>query len=203
MKFIRIIGILFVLFVVSLITEKCVIDGFDDYCKCPKSESFEYSISSFSFKQYDGLAALPSYVECRRDFGIWFVFETEKTVIANCKPLNSLFMQSAYACSCINNAYYPKDRIISIQVFSDKDFGETHPSGTDIADFFNVLMGIHGGIISFESFFEHPIPYWSVLSDFVCVLTATTIKAGEYEFTFVVNLSDERTLEQSIKTVLR
>jgi len=198
MKIIKIVGILLILFVVSLITERCGL-----YCECPKPKSFEYSISSFSFKQYDGLAALPSYVECRRDFGIRLVFETEKTVIANCKPLNSLFMQSAYACSCNNDTYYPKDSIISIQVFSDKDFGETHPAGTDIAEFFKVLTGIHGPIISFESYFERPIEDWRVLSDFVCVLTETNIKTGEYEFTFVVNLSDGRTLKQSIKTILK
>ena len=196
MRIFRIIGILLFLLVVSLIMERC--------CKCSNPKSIEYSILSFSFKQYDGLSVIPEYVECRKDFGIWFIFETEKKVIANCKPVIFLIMQSAYAvCECIEDTYYPKDKIISIQVFSDKDFGETHPSGTDISEFFKILVGIHGGLISFESYFERPTDDWRVLSDFVCVITTTPIKAGEYEFTFVVSLSDGRTLEQSIKAVLK
>ena len=198
MKFFRIIGVFLTLFVVNLVFESCIDN------RCPKSKKFEYSILSFSLTQLDlevWFSALPDYVEFRRDFGVQFIFETEKTVMAkNCKPVNSLFMRSVYALDCVPDTYFPKEKIISIQVFSDKDFGETHPAGTDVAEFFKVLMGFD--IVSFESFFENPVEELSFLLNFVCVLTATNIKAGEYEFTFVVNLSDERTLEQSIKSVL-
>ena len=221
MKFIRIIGILLILFVVSLTAERCF------KCKCPKIKTVECSISSFSINQLDGeelkrimAGSLPAGVvdnplECRKDFGIEFVFETKNTVIANCKPVNSLFIQSAYACECEEYQYYAREGIISILVFSDKDFDETHPAGTDITEFFKIhewdatQYPYLAKLTSFESYFKYPRPspasviYHDYWYRFYCVLMATDIEAGEYEFTFVVNLSDERTLEQSIKAVLQ
>ena len=205
MKFFRVIEIFLFLFVVSLTTERCGMN-----CKCPKSQSFEYSISSFNIIQSD-LIGINVPPECRKDFAIWFVFETENTAIANCKSVNSLFMQSACACDCEGDIYYPKDKVVSIQVFSDKDFGETHPAGSDIAEFFKIReLGNYVQnqwqltLVSFESYFEYPAQTFSGNPHikFPCVLTATTIDAGEYEFTFVFKLSDERTLEQSMKSVL-
>ena len=204
MKFFRKIGVLLILFVVSLTIETCI------NCKCPKIKSFEYSISSFNIIQSD-LIGINVPPECRKDFAIWFVFETENTAIANCKPVNSLFMQSAYACDCSGDMYYPKDKIVSIQVFSDKDFDETHPAGSDIAEFFKIReLGNYIQnqwqltLVSFESYFEYPPQTFSGSPhiEIPCVLTATTIEAGEYEFIFVFKLSDERTLEQSMKSVL-
>jgi hypothetical protein len=120
-------------------------------------------------------------------------------------------MQSAYACDCEGDIYYPKDKVVSIQVFSDKDFDETHPAGSDIAEFFKIReLGNYVQnqwqltLVSFESYFEYPAQTFSGNPhiEIPCVLTATTIEAGEYEFTFVFKLSDERTLEQSMKSVL-
>jgi len=107
-------------------------------------------------------------------------------------------MQSAFACSC----YYPsylKESITSIRVFSDKDFGETYPAGTDIADLFKILISGTKSI-SIEDFIDfHDIMTYH--SKFVCVLTENTIDEGEYEFTFVVDLADERTFEQSVTSI--
>jgi hypothetical protein len=213
MKFFRVIGILLILLVVSLTTKRCSTDR-----NCPKVKSYESSFSSFEIHQLDGEELIsimnPSGVVapsgCRKDFGIEFVFEMENTEIANCKPVHSLFIQSAYA-DCPTPNYNPKERIISIQVFSDKGFDETHPAGTNITEFFKIYETEYKQnqwyviLIPFESYFKSLPAYFDSKPSFIkylCVLTATTIEAGEYEFTFVVSLSDERTLEKSIKAVL-
>jgi len=196
MKYFRKIKILLILFVVGLTIETCYEEKFRDDCNCPEGVN-ECSISSFSIDQVDEVSLsrhpIPESLECRKDFALVLRFYLESTFIAKCKPFNSLFLQSAYACSC----YYPcspKDSIISTRIFSDKDFGEAHPAGTDIAELFKIWTG-ESELISFEDF---KFPY---IARFACVLTETTIEEGEYEFTFVVNLSDERTLKQSLKVV--
>jgi len=117
--------------------------------------------------------------------------------------VNSLFIQSAYACDCEDAGYYLKERVTSIQVFSEKDFDETHPTSTDIAEFFKVYKG-SGILTSFESYVKYLEPTFYTIIDlqFRCVLTANVFETGEYEFTFVVGLSDGRELKQSIKAVL-
>ena len=203
MKFFRMIGILFV---VSLTMDRCGMD-----CReCPDVESFKYTISSFSItplnreqllKIMNNIQQAGNMIEFRKDFGVNFLFETEQ--IANRKPVHSLFIQSAYACKCPAPMFYPKDSIVSIQIYSDKSFDETHPAGANIAEFFKIDE--FSQLTSFEDYLKYTAPAFTSLfpySWFRCVLTATTIEEGEYEFTFVVGLSDDRILEQSIKTIL-
>ena len=142
---------------------------------------------------------------CRKDFGLWIAFYADP-IVAKRHPLNSLFIQSAYALDCVGDICSVKDSIISIQVFSDKDFGETS-AGSDIAEFFRLLKwdehSLSSKLISFEDYLGFPKPDFGESRNFSirCFLTNIAIEPGEYEFTFVVGLSDERTLTQSIKTV--
>jgi len=205
LKFFIFVCILLVLSAVGLIVKSCT------DCNCPPTKTFEYSISSFSVNQLERgdlmwimnniQQAGGNLIEFREDFGVCIAFEIENTIIANYKPVYSLFIQSAYA-DCPPGTFYPKNRIISIQVFSDKNFSETYPAGMDIAEFFKIYEG-GSRLASFESYvnlapsFSSPPDIW-----FRCVLTATAIEANEYKFTFVVGLSDERILEQSIKAIL-
>ena len=208
-KFFRMVCILLVLVVVSLTVENC------SDRNCPKHKMIEYSFSSFSVSQLEQSTLIwimnqvqqaeDNPIEFRKDFGVNIGFETEKTVIANCEPVhpfNILFIQPAYA-DCVEDTYIPKENITSIQVYSDKDFYESYPAGTDIGDFFKIFGG-NSRLTSFENFLKSPtIHYQAGLGLwFRCVLTATAIETGEYEFTFVIRLSDERILEQSIKTTL-
>ena len=204
LKFFRMIGILLIFLVIGLTMERC--------CRCPKTKSFEYSISSLSVEQLDHetliwlmnkLQQAGNPIEFRKDFGVVFLFETASTVIANSNSIHSFFIQSAYACDCEAPTHYPKESITSIKVFSDKDFGETHPAGTNISDFFKIEDS-RSQLTSFENYLEYFPPSFDggVSLWFRCLVTATTIEAGEYDFTFVVELTDERIFEQSIKAVL-
>ena len=198
MKILKKIGILLSLFVVGLTIETCSKETFYD-CNCPESK-IECSVLSFSVDHVDEvtLSLLPESLEYRKDFALVLDFDVERTFIAKCEPVHSLFMQSAFACSC----YYPsylKESITSIRVFSDKDFGETHPAGTDIAELFKILISGTKSL-SVEDFIEHQDIMMN-RSQFICVLTENTIDEGEYEFTFVVDLADERTFEQSVTSI--
>jgi len=201
MEFFKKIGILLILFIVGLTIETCNKEVLYE-CNCPESK-YECSILSFSVDQVneDDLSRrpIPESLECRKDFALVFKFDVERTFIAKCKPVHSLFLQSAFACSCYSPSYL-KESIISIQVFSDKDFGETHPAGTDIAELFKILIG-GTKLLSFEDFIE--LPDITSYLRFACVLTETSIDEGEYEFTFVVNLADERSYEQSVKNIFK
>ena len=228
MKFFRIIVILFLFLLVSLTIDSCE----HGHCGCEKYKTYEYSLSSVLLKQLDdgeiwGLLRDNSTWEkvtdpnvIRENFAISITFLPEVFYKANFRPVNSLFIQSAYACSCPSDEYYPKENIVSIKVFSDKDFGKIHPAGTNIAEFFkihewefstyvvgnNQFMKSVPTFMSFESYIKRN-PYFhfdGYNSGFWarCFLSAITIESGEYEFRFVFELSDERTLEQSIKTFL-
>ncbi len=199
----------------GLIIESC--------CKCEELPPSEYSFSSFEIHPMDNkaiMSAMEGYVGAggadenpfvfRKDFGVAIEFIAyDVNMLANCRHAGSFF-PSAYACECPGSILYPKDSIVSIQVFSDKDFDETHLAGADIAEFFQIReWDSHTSspwLTSFESYFKRPAPvfyeggfYWWI----TCLLTATNLKSGEYEFHFVVRLSDKRTLEQSVKAVLQ
>ena len=203
MKFFRILGIFLTLFVVSMAAESC--GG-----KCPKSKSIECAISGFQLglmRDVDishFMTVVPDFsLECRKDFGLW-IGVYAAPVVAKCNPFNSLFIQSAYALDCIGDICSVKDHIISIQVFSDKDFGEVS-AGSDIAEFFRLYewdkQSLSSKLISFEDYIDLPAPDFSERQiSLSCFLTNITIEPGEYEFNFVIGLSDERTFTQSIKT---
>ena len=190
--------------------------------RCPKYQPGEYSLSSFytsplSNKEIMSVIGGEQYAgetnpyPFRTDFGVYIYFQckTDSTIEANYKPVNSLFIQSAYAFNCGDRPiFYPIDSIISIQVFSDKDFGETHLAGTDIAKFFKICEWNYAtrvpSLTSFEDYLKRPAPilngFYAIY--FHCLITATNVESGEHNFRFVVKLSDERILEQSIKGVL-
>jgi hypothetical protein len=50
--------------------------------------------------------------------------------------INFQFIQSAYACSPIDPA--SDDKILDIQIYSDKDFSTEYPSGKNLAELFEV-----------------------------------------------------------------
>jgi hypothetical protein len=199
MRTFKVIAVLLTLFIVGFIIESCI--------KCEKVFSFEYSLSSFELHPMDSEVIMwitDDLLVFRKDFGVEIEFKADINLLANCQHFSSFFIQSAYAWSCAHDTYYPKDYIVSVQVFSNKDFDETHPAGSNVVEFFQIRGWGGGGFHSFEEFLKYPAPEFSNMSSFrfTCLTTATALEAGEYEFNFVVTLSDERVLEQSIKAVL-
>ena len=212
-KFLKVFTILLSLLIISLIVESCL--------RCPERQYGEYSLSSIDILPFGNerimmmMRGIAGGAEnnphiFRKDCGvdIWFRFTTE-TIAAEYKPVKSLFIQSAYAWQCGNDpVLYPIDSVISVQVFSDKDFGETHLAGTDIAEFFKIRewdgKTPFPKLTSFEEYLKRParIIYNSYSTHLCCLITATNVEYGEHNFHFVVKLSDERILEQSVKGIL-
>jgi len=206
-RFFKIIGLWLILSAISLTANRCK-------HKCDDTP-IEYSILSFSLTELgkEHLQWINEEIhplECRTDFGVAVRFKSRYEKIVNYKPVNSFFIQSAYATSidCPEVKYYLLDSIVSIRIFSDKDFGETHSAGTDIAEFFKIQYGIYGEEFDYwtltplESFYKSSTSLQNH-SMFNCVIVPVAVEAGEYEFTFVVELSDERILTNSIKAVLK
>jgi hypothetical protein len=215
MKILKAIVVLFALFFVGLIIESC---------RCPQTYSYEYSLSSFEIYPLDNEAILSlmgsaagggdeNPLVFRKDFGAEIEFKTNIKLLANQKHVGSFFIQTTYAFSCPEDTYEPREHIVSLQVFSDRDFGETHPAGANIAEFFKVSEwnwyyegkeSLFPGLTSFEDYFQRPAPTFNAPPDYRinCLITETELEAGEYEFRFVVTLSDGRILENSIIAVL-
>jgi len=203
-------------FVVILITESC-------FFRCDKVYSFEYSFSSFVIHPMyneeimllmgsDIGGADENPLEFRKDFGFHIEFIADITKVAKNKQTNNSLIQSAYAWSCEDDTYYPKNYIVSIQVFSDKDFDETHPVGSDISKYFKIREWFGPGdgfnlfpwLTSFDDYFG--IGGYESKGGFnnkiTCLITATTIETGDYNFNIVVRLSDDTFLEQSVQAIL-
>ena len=206
------------------IAESCII--------CPECNPvyMDYTISSLTLLNVDcyDQKRVNSFGEDENrpidkiHYGIKMVFNTRDIYAAICEPTNSLFIQSAYACDCSPDEFYPQESIISINIFSDKNFGETHKAGTDISDLFGIMVWqekeqvppfpVEWGwaLIPFADYLERIVPTWYLaidnhgnrFFDFTCLMVSPPSEAGEYEFTVVVILSDERILEQSIKAIL-
>jgi len=213
MKIIKVIAVLLSISIVSLIVQSCF---------CTKYPPGKYSLLSFSVSPLDseriirviGGTLYTGETEpypFRTDFGvrISFQYKIDSTIVTKHEPVKSLFIQSAYALiTCPGPIFYPIDSITSIQVFSDKDFGETHLAGADISEFFKIRewngQTPFPWLTSFEDYLKRPatILDGSIFIYFRCLITATDVEAGEHNFRFVVRLSDERVLEQSVKGVL-
>ena len=211
---VKVIIVLLSLLIADLLVKSC--------SRCPEYQ-LEYSLSSFSaiplnnekiMKVIGGAqyAGENNPYPFRTDFGVSFLFQCPKNIITIAEiyqPVQSLFIQSAYAWSCEPAPnYYPIDRIISIQIFSDKDFGQTHLAGTDIAELFTICEWNYVTrvlwLTSLEDYLKRsaPILHDSDSIRLDCLITAMDVEHGEHNFRFVVKLSDGRILEQSITGVL-
>jgi hypothetical protein len=211
MRIFKIVAVLLTLLIGSLIVESC--GG-----KCPKRLSTEYSIKTFCIFPLDSNTIMVFTDDAqsgsaennphifRKDFGIKIAFYTTGFITAKHEPVRSLFIQSAYALDCLPPIRYPIDSIVSIQIFSDRNFGKTHLAGTDIAEFFRIVEWSRKmwQFISFEEYLQRPAPTLDGDDAFYlpCLITATNVELGEHNFRIVVKLSDERILEQSIKAIL-
>ncbi|MDR2962706.1 MAG: DUF5034 domain-containing protein [Bacteroidales bacterium] len=144
----------------------------------------------------------------RKDFGVTIQFNTT-ILIPECAQSSSFFVQSAHACSCNIGSFFPQDSVTAIRVVADKDFDDTHMAGSNVADFFQIREW-NGNtkfpyLTSFEDYFSRSAPiyigttpnYW-----IDCLLTATNLTAGTYNFTFTFVFSDGHEIEKSIQAIL-
>jgi hypothetical protein len=84
--------------------------------------------TNYSFTQISNDTAL------KNKYGIQVQFETQ-TIVQKNRAFNS-FINSAYACKCVNENYITKDTIEKIKIYSLLNFDANHLAGSDITAYF-------------------------------------------------------------------
>jgi hypothetical protein len=138
-------------------------------------------------------------------YGIRLYLEREKVVVAQAKPINSIFIQSAYATSCEcppEFLYFPSDSIVSIKIFTVNNFDNQHLENSDVTDCFRV--GVSSTIESYVAKmrytyaidYAYGVEYWvQELKLDLLLMTAPTAN-NKQQFEIQVALSDGRILKQ-------
>lgn len=137
-------------------------------------------------------------------YGLRAVIQTEK--LACIKTCPSLFIGSAYAfkCGCgPDYQYSPKDTIISIKVFTEKDFDDSHPAGAEISDYFKVFKpylfsDINHYLVNQENVF---VGYKEIVVTFDLLLMTPPASGVQHQFRIEVGLTDGRVLTETAKEV--
>jgi hypothetical protein len=135
-------------------------------------------------------------------YGIRLYLEREKVVVARAKPVNSIFIQSAYATSCgcpPEFIYFPNDSIVSIKIFTANNFDNQHLENSDVTDYFRVA-GLFSTIESYVATlyytYDYDFEYWGrELKLDLLLMTAPTAN-NKQQFEIQVALSDGRILKQ-------
>jgi hypothetical protein len=150
----------------------------------------------------------------RNHYGIRMDFDMETHVAGGWMP--SSFIQSANAMEECKDEYIHQDTIVSVQIYSDRDFGISFPTGTDIVETFKIrehksTYNPSSQLLDEKIVFTPIADYLNRTSNYlddkwyflplVCMLV-TPPDVGEYTLRVVVRLSDGRELEQSIKAIL-
>lgn len=108
------------------------------------------------------------------------------------KRNNSLFTQSAYACDCDFDKYFPRDSIVAVVVKTENDFDEEHPAGSDISDLFEVDERYYIGISDYIETIEL-IEYDNVGTfEFDLVMRNPPTIGTKHQFEVIIEFSDGR-----------
>ena len=180
---------------------------FHSCCNCDVETQHEnYSHKAMFLKNLDNIGAKIIESESlqlnKNAYGIRLYLEREKVVVACAKPINSIFIQSAYATSCKcppEFLYFPNDSIVSIKVFTVNNFDNQHLENSDITDYFRVA-GSYSTIDSYVANMRY-----TYADDFeyrgrelkldLLLMTAPTAN-NKQRFEVQVALSDGRILKQ-------
>lgn len=183
---------------------------FHSCCNCDVETQHEnYSHKAMFLKNLDNIGAKIIESESlqlnKNAYGIRLYLEREKVVVACAKPINSIFIQSAYATSCKcppEFLYFPNDSIVSIKVFTVNNFDNQHLENSDITDYFRVAHSystvendVANRRYSYGSDAEFEKSCGKEIKIDLLLMTAPTI-SHLYQFKIQVKLSDRRILEQ-------
>ena len=179
-------------------------------CVCNVITKYEsYSHTTLLLKNLDNSGAQAIETESlqinKNTYGIRLYLIREKYVVARTKPINSIFIQSAYATSieCPPEYFYsPNDSIVSIKIFTINNFDNQHSENSDITDYFRVAHSystvendVANRRYSYGSDAEFEKSCGKEIKIDLLLMTAPTI-SHLYQFKIQVKLSDRRILEQ-------
>lgn len=168
-------------------------------CDCPPYREFNFTNKGISLNNLDASLPQPKVTNASTissaNYGVRIQLLTE--VIAWRKKTATWgFMQSAYACSCAEDDYRPKEKIISLEIFSNNDFDATHPKNTDLSLYFNVKQ--NSGMVSIAKYLDYirEVTYLAryPFNEGVFLLVPPNINK-KHKFRFKMTLSDGRILE--------
>jgi len=138
-------------------------------------------------------------------YGIRLYLEREKIVLVRAKPINSIFIQSAYAISCEcppEFLYFANDSIVSIKIFTVNNFDNQYLENSDVTDYFRV--GVSSTIESYisnmrytyASDYVYGVEYWEQEIKLDLLLMTAPTANNKQQFEIQVALSDGRILKQ-------
>ncbi|WP_316832615.1 DUF5034 domain-containing protein [Pedobacter aquatilis] len=168
-------------------------------CHCDPPQTISYTHKSISLRNLDMGLPTPkissSGVISAINYGVNIQVVTDRLSLLK-QQFSWGLIQSAYACSCMENTYIPKESVTSIKIFSAYDFDDAHPSGTDLGLYFkakgnnNNLVGLADYLKSFNDFYHIPqtIFYEGIF------LQVPPKNSKRHKFKIAITLSDGRVL---------
>jgi hypothetical protein len=181
-----------------------IIDLFYSCCDCDvTAEKVSYSHKTLLLKNLNNNAEYPIETETVRlnksAYGIRLYLTREQNATACTKPVNSIFIQSAYAFSCEcppERIYTASDSIVSIKIFTINNFDDNHSENSDVTDCFKIRHSyssiedyVANERYTYEDYFKTPLTIDLLLMN---VPTAD----NNQQFKVQVVLSDKRIFEQ-------
>lgn len=120
-----------------------VISGCVD-CACGPSQTFVTTIKNLSASNIDSKLPEPMITNATvikaANYGFKIQLISDKVANKN-KRVNWGFIQTAYACSCVEDMYKPKESVLTLEVFSNNDFDNSRPRNIDLSAYFKVKVG--------------------------------------------------------------
>lgn len=117
-----------------------------DQCNCPpvqngKFNYTELNVANLSFAiQSDTAFAvklLTADTVTQGQYG--FRLRLDYKILACTAPKKSSWINSAYACDCVQSQFFVVDSITGISIRTLTDLDATYPSGSDVTDYFKAL----------------------------------------------------------------
>ena len=110
-------------------------------CNCQPSKTIYFTKKGLLLKNMDASLPQPMVsnagIITSANYGIQIQFLIEN-LVSRKQQVKWGLMQSAYACSCVEDTFLPKEDILSVEIFSNNDFDSTHPKNTDLSLYFKV-----------------------------------------------------------------
>ncbi len=194
--------------ILFLLVSPVIIDGMT-CCDCPNSEkeTANFSYCSLEVNYLDNTGEKPVLTQStalpKEALGIRIDVERKRDMCINRR---SWFGTAAYACDCgYDTIYFPLENIVKASIITVNDFDTQHPAGTDITEYFYTYdsRSYKPATTEFSTQLKYVNYYSGELSNEINFLLMTPPPSmTECAFKIVVELSDERILEDTTDTIL-
>ena len=135
-------------------------------------------------------------------YGIRLYLKREKNAVACTQQIQSIFVQSAYATSVEcppEYIYSPTDSIVSIKIFTVKNFDNQHAENSEITDYFRVdhpYSTVENYVATMQYTYEDDFEYWGQELKIDLLLMTAPAGNNKQQFEVQITLSDGRVLKQ-------